>query len=295
MAQHTDIISKQLIRQLVQDMAHYILGLELTVIKELSTESQRIEQRRADIVMLVQSLDGEEFVLHLELQNRNDTQMPYRNLRYYSEMRLAGINEPIRQFVIYTGKPKLNMPDGIEDNGWNYRYTLIDMHQLDCERFIHQNTAEALVMAVLCDFQGRDEADILKELIRRLAQVSGEDQKGFRDHLKMMEHLSQNRGLTDKFKTVEVEMLREIELENLPSYQIGVEKGRQEGIDEGMEKGMEKGRQEGIDEGMEKGMDAERRQIAINCINEGMAVESIMKIIGLSEAEIQSLLESIKH
>jgi predicted transposase YdaD len=279
MAQHTDIISKQLIRQLVQDMAHYILGLELTVIKELSTESQRIEQRRADIVMLVQSLDGEEFVLHLELQNRNDTQMPYRNLRYYSEMRLAGINEPIRQFVIYTGKPKLNMPDGIEDNGWNYRYTLIDMHQLDCERFIHQNTAEALVMAVLCDFQGRDEADILKELIRRLAQVSGEDQKGFRDHLKMMEHLSQNRGLTDKFKTVEVEMLREIELENLPSYQIGVEKGRQEGIDEGME----------------KGMDAERRQIAINCINEGMAVESIMKIIGLSEAEIQSLLESIKH
>jgi hypothetical protein len=38
---HTDIISKQLIRRLVRVMAHYILGLELKVIKELRTESEQ--------------------------------------------------------------------------------------------------------------------------------------------------------------------------------------------------------------------------------------------------------------
>ncbi len=275
MAQHTDIISKQLIRQLVQDMAHYILGLDLTVINELGNESQRIEQRRADIVMLVESADSQRFVLHLELQNSNDPSMPYRNLRYYSEIRLAGVKEPIRQFVIYTGKTKLNMPDRIEENGWIYRYHLIDMHQLDCEQFIHQNTPEALVMAVLCDFKGRDEADILKELVRKLARLSGEDQKGFRDHLKMMEHLSQNRGLTEKFKAVEVEMLREIELENLPSYQIGIERG--------------------IERGMEKRVDQGVRQVATKLLNKGQSIEDVMDVTGLSRQEIDALLESLKH
>ncbi|QFY88969.1 hypothetical protein D5125_05490 [Magnetovirga frankeli] len=66
---HTDIISKQLIRRLVRVMAHYILGLELKVIKELRTESERVEHRFADIVMLVETPDGQRFVLHLELQD----------------------------------------------------------------------------------------------------------------------------------------------------------------------------------------------------------------------------------
>ncbi|MEO5344413.1 MAG: hypothetical protein H7842_13975 [Gammaproteobacteria bacterium SHHR-1] len=122
---HTDIISKQLIRQLVRVMVHYILGLELKVIKELRTESERVEHRFADIVMLVETPDGQRFVLHLELQDSNDPTMPYRNLRYYTDLRLAGIKEPIRQFVIYTGKAPLNMQDCIEDGAWSYSYTLI--------------------------------------------------------------------------------------------------------------------------------------------------------------------------
>jgi hypothetical protein len=222
---HTDIISKQLIRQLVRVMAHYILGLDLKVIKELRTESERVEQRMADIVMLVETPDGQRFVLHLELQDSNDPSMAYRNMRYYSDLRLAGIKEPIRQFVIYTGKAPLNMADRIEDGGWTYSYSLIDMHRLDCEQFINQNTPEALVIAILCDFKGKDEKRVLRKILCRLIELVGGDKKALRNHIKMMEHLSGNRGLTEIFKAVEVEMLREVDIEKMPSYQIGEQKG----------------------------------------------------------------------
>jgi hypothetical protein len=268
---HTDIISKQLIRRLVRVMAHYILGLELKVIKELRTESERVEHRFADIVMLVETPDGQRFVLHLELQDSNDPTMPYRNLRYYTDLRLAGIKNPIRQFVIYTGKDPLNMPDCIEDGGWSYSYTLIDMHRLDCEQFINQNTPEALVIAVLCDFKGKDEKLVLRKIMRRLIELVGGDKRALRNHIKMMEHLSGNRGLTEKFKAVEVEMLREVDIEKMPSYQIGMERGRDEGIDEGV------------------------RQVAINCINQGMTLDSIIKITGLSKDEIQDLMQPKHH
>jgi hypothetical protein len=66
-------------------------------------------------------------------------------------------------------------------------------------------------------------------------------------------------------------MLREVDIEKMPSYQIGMERGRDEGVEQ------------------------ERRQIAINCINQGMALDSIIKITGLSKDEIQDLMPPKHH
>ena len=267
---HTDIISKQLIRNLVRVMAQHILGLDIKVIEELRTESVRVEHRLADIIMLVETADGQRFILHLELQDSNDATMPYRNMRYYTDLRLSGVKEPIRQFVIYTGKKPLDMPDHIEEGGWSYSYTLIDMHKLDCEQFIQQDTPEALVIAVLCDFKGQDEGWILRKIMRRLIELVGGDKRSLRNHLKMMEHLSINRGLTNKFKAVEVEMLREVEIEKMPSYLIGVDKGREEGIEK-------------------------VRQVAAKLLASGMPVDKVMEMTDLNHAEIQTLIAASKH
>jgi hypothetical protein len=49
---NTDIISKTLIKEVVKDLAKYLLGLKITSLQELTTERQRVEVRHADIVML---------------------------------------------------------------------------------------------------------------------------------------------------------------------------------------------------------------------------------------------------
>ena len=81
-----DVISKSLIRQIVKDMAVYLLGLRIVRLEEVPTERQRVETRHADIVMRAELEDGERFILHLELQDSNDGDMPLRMLRYFTDI-----------------------------------------------------------------------------------------------------------------------------------------------------------------------------------------------------------------
>lgn len=60
-----------------------------------------------------------------------------------------------------------------------------------------------------------------------------------------------------------------------------IEYARKEGIEQGIEKGIEKGREEGRKE--------ERRLIAQKCKAEGMSIEMIIRLSGLTEQEILSL------
>jgi predicted transposase/invertase (TIGR01784 family) len=60
------------------------------------------------------------------------------------------------------------------------------------------------------------------------------------------------------------------------------DEGREEGIEKGREEGMEKGIEKGREEGMGKGMQAVARSMR----DEGLSVEIIMKCTGLSESEI---------
>ena len=84
------------------------------------------------------------------------------------------------------------------------------------------------------------------------------------------------------FKAVEVEMLREVEIEKMPSYLIGMEKG--------MEKVMEKGRDEGRKEGIEK-----VRQVAAKLLASGMSADEVMDMTDLSRDEVQALIAAPKH
>ena len=69
----------------------------------------------------------------------------------------------------------------------------------------------------------------------------------------------------------------------------GIQKGRQEGMQKGIQKGRQEGRQEGIEEGVERGESKAMHTLARNMLTEGLAVETIMRITGLSEQEVRAL------
>ena len=98
---------------------------------------------------------------------------------------------------------------------------------------IWSNDPSALVLAMLCDFEGKDKQMVVNTILKRLKELN--DEREYRNYLKMVNVFSTNRGLE---KEVEkgVEMLT-VDIEKTPFYKIGVERGFERGIERGIAKG----------------------------------------------------------
>ena len=70
----------------------------------------------------------------------------------------------------------------------------------------------------------------------------------------------------------------------------GLAQGKEEGLAEGMEKGLVQGKEEGLAEGMEKGMNQKRLEIAKKMLAKGMDENTIMEITGLTQEQIRSIM-----
>ena len=66
----------------------------------------------------------------------------------------------------------------------------------------------------------------------------------------------------------------------------GLEIGHEQGLAEGLEQGREQGREEGRDEGREEGLLLAAR----NMLSQGLPVDIVVKVTGLSEDVIDKLL-----
>ena len=117
-----DLISKQLLRQLIVDFGNQLFGLNIVEAELLSSEQPRVEERRADLVARVKNNQGESYILHVEVQNDNQKNMPLRMLRYYTDLALDHEGEKIEQHLLYIGKAPLIMPDHIQADKWRYCY-----------------------------------------------------------------------------------------------------------------------------------------------------------------------------
>jgi len=71
----------------------------------LETQNQRVGERRADLVARASDKDtGQSKILHIEIQNHNDANMPLRMMRYYTDIGFTYAGESIHQYLIYIGK-----------------------------------------------------------------------------------------------------------------------------------------------------------------------------------------------
>jgi predicted transposase/invertase (TIGR01784 family) len=175
------------------------------------------------------------------------------------------------------------MPAQIKNINLDYTYTIIDMKTIDCDYFLQQDTPDALVLAILCDFKQRNPSEIVGYIIDRLQEYTKDNTQEFRKYMMMLEELSTNRDLKNIVK--EQEMLSTLRYEDLPSYEIGMEKG----IERGMERGRVEGMERGIEKGMEKGKTETSYELAKKMKQEGIEIKMIAKITGLSIQTIEKL------
>jgi len=69
----------------------------------------------------------------------------------------------------------------------------------------------------------------------------------------------------------------------------GIEQGIERGIKQGLERGIEQGIERGIEQGIERGIEQGKIATAIECKKEGIALDTIANITGLSIEEIEKL------
>jgi predicted transposase YdaD len=248
----------------------------------LDTEQQRVEQRRADLVARMRrQADGQDFILHIEIQNQNDSIMPLRMLRYFTDIQLAHPGYSIHQHLIYIGRDRLTMPDYFNAPTLAYHYPILDMHTVDCSLLLAQDTPDALVLAILCDFKGKPTQDMVNYIVLRLRELMGDDESGFRNYFEMLETLAENRDLQPNIKEAE-QMLTQVDVTKFASYSWGMR--------DGIAKGIEKGIQKGIARGIREGELKKAQEIARGLLQLGVIPEAeIARIAGLSLAEIQKL------
>lgn len=73
------------------------------------------------------------------------------------------------------------------------------------------------------------------------------------------------------------------------SYHNGVDDGIKQGIKQGIEQGIERGIKQGIERGIEEGEHKNAIETAKNCLKEGLPLETISKLVGLSIEEIREI------
>jgi predicted transposase YdaD len=139
------------------------------------------------------------------------------------------------------------------------------------------------VLAVLCDFGGREPGEVVGYIVRRLHELLADDERRFREYMTMLEILSDNRALRAQVEEAE-RMLTEVDIERLPSFVIGFERGETRGE----ERGEARGRAEGKAEGEVEGREAAIQEIVKRLLTR-MEAPQVAELLGLELETVRRL------
>jgi predicted transposase/invertase (TIGR01784 family) len=162
------------------------------------------------------------------------------------------------------------MKNYLNEGKIEYSFENVNIKEIDCSYFLNTNSPDAIVLAILCDFKDKKPIEVSKNILLKLHQLL--DEKEFRRYVIMLEELSELRNLQNTIKEAEVGLMS-IKWEDLPSYEIGMEKG--------FEVGMQQGIQQGIQE--------ERKKMLKAMIELGVPIDSIISKLNIDENEIKKI------
>ena len=221
-------------------------------------------------------------LLHLELQSRNDAEMPERMAEY-----ALGIYRRFRRFprqiVLYVGERALGMKPELAGPRFAFSYELRDARDLDGDALLDSTDPGDNVLAVLGRL--RDSKAAVAEIVRRVAGLDATRREVATGQLMILAGL---RGLEE---TVEEEIRKMPILNDIMEHKVlGREfrRGKAEGEAEGEAKGIQKGEAKGIRKG--ELLILRRQIIKLFGVLPDWAEKSLN---GYSAAELESLSERL--
>lgn len=125
-----DKILRENLEAVLPGLIKDLLGIDSVNKEELPDDVQHTKERKPDVLKKITDKGGETFVLHVEFQVANESEMVYRMAEYYIFL-LRRYQLPVRQYVIYLGEGLPRMKDHLLTEQMQYKYRLIALSGID--------------------------------------------------------------------------------------------------------------------------------------------------------------------
>ena len=306
-----------MVKDLLTGFIHedWVNELNFDVMEPVKTSfiSDSLRQREADVIWRIQWSGRWLYVYVLiEMQSSVDSMMALRLLSYVSllyqdlaqrkELTPTGKLPPVFPITLYNGHRPWNaaqsmetlvepVPESLQGYQLQFRYFLLDECQLTAAELPLSNLVSALVA-----LENSESPDALNQALSSLITWLNQDTQ---EHRRLRRTFTVWLGrslLPSRFPGVELPALDDLsEVRHMLSERVieWTQQWKAEGMDEGIKKGIQQGIEQGIEqgrtEGLEKGALQTKQANARRMLAEGLAVDLIARVTGLSVTEVETL------
>jgi predicted transposase/invertase (TIGR01784 family) len=252
-----DSTCKFLVENFADDFASWLLGEPISLTR-LSPTELSVEPIRADALILLQS---DEVVVHIEFQTQPDPDLPFRMADYRLRVYRRFPEKTMLQVVIYL---KQTSSDLVRETSFilertRHEFEVIRLWEEPTERFL--STPGLLPLAVLS--QTSDRSTVLQQVAQTIDRIPQR-----REQSNVAAATAVLAGLVLEPRVIRQLLRRELMQESTIYQEIW---------------------QEAKIEGKIEGKIEERQKVALNLLREGIELEVIARVTGLSVEQVQQL------
>lgn len=252
-----DNVCKFLAENYSTNFANWLIGKDINFTR-LEPSELSLEPIRADAIILLQS---EKEIMHIEFQTEPKRNIPFRMTDYRLRGHRSFPEKEMYQFVIYLQKTSSEL---VKQNSFSLTRTY---HEFDVIRMWEQKTDPFLQYPGLLPFAAlsktNDRAQVLRQVAQQINQITDATaQSNVTASAAILSGLVLDKELISRI------LRSDIMKESVIYQEIEAQ-------------GMEKGIAQGITQGIE--------QVALNMIRQGMSVDLIVSVTGLTAEKVQQL------
>ncbi|MFN8347049.1 MAG: hypothetical protein U0X91_18760 [Spirosomataceae bacterium] len=224
-ANQYDKIFKENIEAVITSLMQNVLGITAVFMEELPDDVQHTKERKPDVLKKVNDNQGNTFVLQIEFQVADESQMVYRMAEYFIVLERK-YELPIKQFVIFLGADKPKMPTQLDREMLKFKFPLVALSELDYHIFLNSDKPEEIILGILANFKDEDPENALKQIIHKIEQTANGD-FSLKRYFNQLRVLAQLRNLELKLKNAMDSIAEYIKEERDVLYLRGLDKGQE--------------------------------------------------------------------
>lgn len=275
-----DKILKENLKQMLKPLAEELLQKRIKRIAPLPAKMQTTLEIESDDFSLVETIEGEKIILHLEFEISLTKDMVYRVGEYHS-VKQRKHKLPIYHFVIYLGTRKTTIRTQLKKDEVYHGFTLIRINEKSPEEYLASDIPEMVIMAILGNYPNERKEEIVRSIIARLQTLTNNKRK-------LLKYVNQLL-IFGRIRKLESIITKNYEKMNSVNYDITKDGLYIRGMEKGLEKSVEK--IEKIKEQVEK----EKFEAVKELLREGSFTQKrIAQILSVSIAFVRKVKKEMK-
>lgn len=220
-----DRIIKENIEAIFQPMLGKLLGLSIKRTFEIKDKIQSTIEREPDFLKKIVDEDDYTFILHLEFQTSDDSEMRYRMAEYKALIQRK-YKLPVRQIAINLAPGKSKMESKLPPDQQITGFELMNISDFPTETFLSSEIPEEIIFAILADYPQADAGKVVNSIIHKL-QSATSDEMQLRRMVEQLLILSRLRKLDEITEKTVNQMPITYDITEDYFYKEGLEKGDQ--------------------------------------------------------------------